>query len=242
MRIYACGCSFTYGDELDSPATHAWPVLLANKLNASVTNDAVSGGTNFRTAYRTIKQTQYNYDLYVIAWTTYSRFTFYKSDNNYETNFNPQLVHGLYDKESFYKDWGNTLYKHWYNELYAAKLWFQQIIQIQQILSNKNYLMINTMPNNLMQWLSDKTDFISSVRSLINFDVTTDEQIFDEYNEIQYYNSLINKSNFYKWNEFHITQLSSQFTCGPNGHILEEGHNHLADLIYQHVQNKTSHS
>ena len=143
MKIYANRCSFTYGDELVHPEQTAWPILLANKLNCTVVNNAVSGGTNSRTIYHTIKNIQQDYDLYLIAWTTYSRFTFYKSDNNFETNFNPQLKHTLYSSEKFYADWGNTLYKHWYNELYAFKLWLQQIIQLQSLLRNKNYLMIN---------------------------------------------------------------------------------------------------
>jgi hypothetical protein len=236
MRIYACGCSFTYGDELASPDVHAWPAVLANKLNASVVNDAKSGGTNARTVYRTIKHSQNEYDLYLIAWTDYSRFTFYKSDNNFETNFNTQLVHTLYSTESFYKDWGNTLYNHWYNELYAFKLWLQQIVQLQNVLSNKNYLMINTMSNNLSNWTVEKAEFINSVKHLINFNGMTDDQIFDEYNEIQYYISLIDYSKFYKWNKFFITQLSKQFKRGPGGHILEDGHKHLAELIYTHIQ------
>jgi hypothetical protein len=235
MRIYACGCSFTYGDELTSPNTHAWPVVLANKLNAKVTNDAVQGGSNARTVYRTIKHSQNNYDLYLIAWTTYGRFTFYKSDNNFETNFNPQLVHNLYGKESFFKDWGSTLYKHWYNELYAFKLWLQQIIQLQNVLLHKNYLMINTMDNNLSNWLVTKDEFTNSIKHLINFDSMNDEQIFDEYKEIQYYISLIDFSKFYMWNEFYITQLSSIFPVGPRGHMLEQGHNHLAELLHNYV-------
>ena len=71
MRIYACGCSFTYGDELQNPKISAWPTLVAEKLNATVNNDAVLGGTNVRTVYQTVKNIQDNYDLYLIAWTTY---------------------------------------------------------------------------------------------------------------------------------------------------------------------------
>ena len=89
MKIYTNGCSFTYGDELIDSKQTAWPAILANKLNGTVVNDAISGGTNSRTMYHTIKNIQQDYDLYLIAWTTYSRFTFYKSDNNFETNFNP---------------------------------------------------------------------------------------------------------------------------------------------------------
>jgi hypothetical protein len=220
---------------LQSPNTHAWPVILANKLNANVINDAVQGGTNFRTVYQTIKNSRNDYDLYLIAWTTYSRFTFYKSENNFETNFNPQLEHALYGREEFYKNWGATLYKHWYNELYAFKLWLQQIIQLQSVLSNKNYIMINTMSNNLTKWISTRDNFISSVKDLTNFNSMNDKQIFDEYEEIQYYISLIDFSKFYMWNDFYITQLNSIFPIGPRGHMLEQGHNHLAGLLYNYV-------
>lgn len=235
MRIYACGCSFTYGDELKNPNKSAWPARLAEKLSASIDNNAISGGTNIRTVYQTIKNTQENYDLYLISWTTYSRFTFYKSNNNFETNFNINLKHSLYGNEKFYCDWGNDLYKYWYNELFAFKLWLQQIIQLQQILKDKKYLMLNTMENNLSKWLTPKESFISSVKDLINFDSMNDEQIIDEYKEIQYYISLIDFSRFYRWNDFYIAKLCDQFPVGPEGHILEDGHEYLANLIYKHV-------
>ena len=235
MRIYACGCSFTYGAELKNPNKSAWPARLAEKLSATIDNNATNGGTNARTLYQTIKNTQENYDLYLISWTTYSRFTFYKSDNNFETNFNPHLEHTLYGNKKFYRNWGQDLYKYWYNDLFAFKLWLQQIIQLQQVLKNKNYLMTNTMENNLSIWLSPKESFGSYVKELINFDLMNDEQIIDEYNEIQYYISLIDTSKFYRWNEFCISDLCKTFPCGPKGHILEEGHAQLANLIHQHI-------
>ena len=62
-----------------------------------------------------------------------------------------------------------------------------------------------------------------------------DQQIIDEYREIQYYISLIDFSKFYHWNEFYIAGLCDRFPCGPGGHILEQGHEHLANLLYQHL-------
>jgi hypothetical protein len=235
MRIYVCGDSFSIGDELKNPNKSAWSSILAEKLSASINNNAVSGGTNARTVYQTIKNTQENYDLYLIAWTTYSRFTFYKSDNNFETNFNPTLTHLLYENDNFYYNWGNELYKYWYNELFAFKLWLQQIIQLQQILKDKKYLMLNTMENNLSKWLAPKESFKDLVTELINIDLINDAQIIDEFNEIQYYVSLIDTSKFYRWDDFYIMQLCNTFKCGPRGHILEDGHKHLAELIYTHV-------
>jgi hypothetical protein len=235
MRIYTNGCSFTYGDELKSPNDSAWPVLLSKKLNGQIVNDAVSGGTNQRTVYRTIKNLEKEFDLYIIAWTTYSRFTFYKSDNNFEINFTPTLTHSDYKDKSSYRDWGKILYTEWYNELYAFKLWLQQIIQLQAVLKNKNYLMINTTPNRLKFWLTDKDHFIDSVKKFINFSLMNDEQIFEEFREIQYYTSIIDNSKFYQWREFAITDLCSNYLSGPGGHILEDGHAHVANLIYNHI-------
>ena len=220
MKIYSIGCSFTHGDELQSPSTSAWPMQLAQKLGATGVNDAVSGGTNYRTVYRTIKHLSNSFDLYIIAWTTNTRFTFYKSDNNFEINFNPQLVNKLYKDQSFYRDWGKTLYANWFNELYAFKLWLQQIIQLQAVIK-KPYLMINTMDNHLKNWLVEKNQFINSVKWLINFDIMSDDEIFDEYQEIQYYVSCIETEKFYRWNNFSITDLCTQFPCGAGGHILE---------------------
>jgi hypothetical protein len=127
------------------------------------------------------------------------------------------------------------LYKHWYNELYAVKIWLQQIIHLQKILENKKYLMINTFENKLSKWDVPKDKFINLAKNLINFNLMDDKQIFDEYDEIQYYISLIDFSKFYRWNKFFIGQLTTQFPIGKNGHILEEGHEHLANLIYKHV-------
>ena len=236
MRIYACGCSFTHGDELED-RNKAWTTQLAKLLDSTVDNHAASGGSNHRTVYHTIKNLT-NYNYYFISWTDYSRYTFYKSDNNHETNFNINLSHGLYGKEKFYRSWGAELYHTWYNELFAFKLWLQQIIQLQHTLKDKSYLMINAMPNNLKLWTAPREKFIDSVKNLITFDLMTDEQIFDEYNEIQYYINLIDTSKFYRWNEFHIAELCDRFPCGPGGHILEQGHEHLANLIYQHLCSK----
>lgn len=235
--IYVNGCSFTFGDELAN-TNNSWPCILANKLKTTVLNDAISGGTNYRTIYRTTKHLKDSYDLYIVAWTFTSRYTFYKSDNNFEINFNPFLSNNLYGNDPNYTNWGKILYQHWHNELYSFKLWLQQIIHLQATFEkyNKKYLMINTASNNLNKWLAPKDKFIDSVKSMINFDLMTDDQIFDEYNEIQYYVSCINKDNFYKWNQFNIIDLISQFPVGPSGHFLDAGHNHLANLLFQHIQ------
>jgi len=235
MRIYANGCSFTYGDELTDPKNDAWPAVLAKKSSSSLVNDSERGGSNQRTLYRTIKNLANDFDFYIIAWTADTRFTQYKSDNNFETNFNPSLEHSLYGDQWFYKKWGETYYKFWHNKLFAFKLWLQQIIQLQSLLKHKRYLMINTFSNNLAAWTSEGSAFVENTKSLINFDIMNDVQIIQEYKEIQFYIDTIDKSKFYKWNEFAITDLRRDHKCGPRGHFLESGHLHLSNLIFDHI-------
>ena len=62
-----------------------------------------------------------------------------------------------------------------------------------------------------------------------------DEQIFEEFKEIQYYMSCIDISKFYRWEDFSIRDLKSKFDCGSGGHLLENGHAHLSELIYNHL-------
>ena len=59
--------------------------------------------------------------------------------------------------------------------------------------------MINTFENNLNSWLSPEEVFLDKIKPFVNFNLMNDDQIVDEYKEIQYYNSIIDKSNFYGW-------------------------------------------
>ena len=55
MRFYFTGCSHTYGDDLADPASTSWPAVVAQECNVNFLNDSVSGGTNERIMYQTIK-------------------------------------------------------------------------------------------------------------------------------------------------------------------------------------------
>ena len=63
--------------------------------------------------YQTIKHLQYDYDLYLIAWSEYSRYTFYKR-NNHDISFNIGLEHPIYGNDSSYRNFGKLLYADWY--------------------------------------------------------------------------------------------------------------------------------
>ncbi len=65
MKLYFNGCSHTYGDDL-TDFNKAWPGLIAKQIGCNFVNDAVSGGTNDRIVYRTIKNAQ-NFDKVLLV-------------------------------------------------------------------------------------------------------------------------------------------------------------------------------
>lgn len=248
MNLYFNGCSFTYGDELQDPKKSAWPALVTKSLGANFLNDAVSGGSNDRIVYKTLLASN-DFDYFIIAWTTYTRFTEYNPVDNFEINFNPSLnldasLHysdDLKNNYKKYKNYGDLYYKHWYNDLYQFKKWLQQIILLQSFFDvhKKKYLMLNTMGNNLQQWLQPSNLFIEKTKHLISFfDNADDEQLLHEQKQIQALTSMINKSKFIGWNEWYIKLLKTDYAYGSGGHILEDGHHAVAKKVLDYY-NKT---
>ena len=236
MRLYFNGCSHTYGDDLDLPATQAWPAILANKLGYKFLNDAVSGNANDHIIYRTIKNAG-QFDKIYIAWTYVERFTRYCAYNNSVVNFNPNLINGLYGNDSDFVNYGKIHYAVWYNNLYSFKLWLQNIIMVQRYLESvkKSYVMVNTSNNLIDRWTGTWTDFNSSVQSLLCFDLMNDDQLYQEHEEIQQLLSQINFDHYIGWNTWWITKDS--FPTGPTRHYLSQGHEHIANYILEYDTN-----
>lgn len=249
MTLYFNGCSFTFGAELQDPVTQAWPALVAKSLGRSFTNFAVPGGTNDRTVYQTL-QNLHNHDCFFIAWTFYARFTEFNPVDNFEINFNPalnldpslHLSNDLKTNYKKYKRYGEMYYKHWFNELYECKKWLQQIILLQSFLArhDKKYIMLNTTHNNLDSWMQPTGTFIESVRPLLAFfDRLDDAQLLAEQREIQRYAQMIDQSRFVRWNDWCIIDLQHQVPLGPGGHILEDGHRAVAEIVLNHYNTIT---
>jgi len=247
MRLYFNGCSFTQGDELSDPMS-SYPTVMSRKLGLEFTNDAQNGGSNQRIVYKTMQAID-DHDCFIIAWTSYNRFTEYNPVDNFEINFFPQMSldatshysDDLKVNYAKYLDYGNMYYKYWQNELYEFKQWLQQILLLQSFLKcqNKKYIMLNTMDNRLEQWCSAKEEFLSSVRPLLPFfDYLSDELLLEEHRQIQNLLSMIDHSTYLGFGKWCIVDYTRQFPCGPNGHPLEDGHIAVADTLIK-FYNKT---
>jgi hypothetical protein len=237
MKLYFNGCSHTYGDDLSS-RDKSWPAVVARNLGHDFVNDSVSGGSNERILYRTVKHLQ-EFDKFYIAWTYTSRFTRYRADNNYEVNFNPQLHNSLYGSDPDFKTYGLLHYRVWHNELFCFKQWLQNIVLLQTYFkaNNKRYVMLNADNNLLEKWTVDCSLFNDSVKSLLCFDLMNDDQLMDEHREITQLISQIDMSNFIGWNQWWLTKMCDHYPVGPTKHLLEQGHMATAEFIISHDTN-----
>ena len=229
--LWATGCSHTYGDDLQDKSS-AWPYLLAKKLGMSCNNNAVSGGSNERVLYESVKFN--TCELVVVAWTYKERFTRYDNLNNFQINFNPSLAHTEYSDLYYFNQYGKLHYAHWSNTLYEFKIWLQQIIVLQKYFESKSqrYLMLNAAQNNYNAFSSSWLEFNNNIKDLVCFDAMNDEQLYQEHIEIQKYIDEINMKCYYSINNFHITDLHNVYPVGKTGHLLDEGHQHLANRLY----------
>lgn len=120
--ILTIGDSFTYGDELESRETQAWPYVLGNMANWSVTNIGKSNGSNdmmFRVAVEETAKKRYN--AVVVAWSDPSRFeTIVNGNIESVSAVNPSL------------DWIEDSYKYSYDDEYAHRKWYVQVLALQE--------------------------------------------------------------------------------------------------------------
>jgi hypothetical protein len=238
MSLFFIGCSHTYGDDLIDPDRQGWPALVARAKNQAFINLAVSGGTNDRNLYHTIKHSD-QYQHFYIAWTYTERFTKYREDNNFEINWNPALINTHYGKDDSFRLYGKIHYAYWNNQLYNFKQWLQKIILLQKYLESKNktYTMINSCSNNIKRWTSGWSEFNSSVKSLLCFDFMNDDQLLAEYQEIQTLVNEINFDHYLGWGEWSIVDLTQSYPTGATKHLLEQGHRAVADYILTYDTN-----
>jgi hypothetical protein len=237
MTAFFIGCSFTHGDDLDNKDRDAWPSLVSKHKGIGFVNGAVSGSSNERIVYQLLKNVD-DHEQFYIAWSDISRFTRYYHDNH-EVNFNVHLRNTRFAGDPNFLNYGTLHYKYWYNELFAFKLWLQQIVLVQTYLDSKSkkYLMINTVDNHIKRWTSDWKNFNNSVKSLVCFDSMNDEQLLDEHLEIKKLEKQIDRDRFLGWGDITLQSLTAHCPKGPTNHPLQQGHQAIATYILSHDTN-----
>jgi len=210
--IHAIGDSFTYGDELQSHE-HAWPSVLAKKIDKDIGNLGKSATGNTRIVKRTIDAVIDKSEMIIIGWSDCNRQEFADDIGIYDIwagrNYRAMQTHDHTHRIDLIKY--VTAYD---NPEYYYSNWLRQIILVQSLCklhqipcvmfiacgSNKNHL-----------------QYYKKFSKLLN---AVDQSIFVD-------------NMFTSVNEW--TYGTAQ---GPGGHPLEAGHEIIANKIYEHIRNK----
>ena len=216
MNIVAAGDSFTYGEEL-ADLQNAWPYVLGKKIKAVVTNlgkPACSNDRIIRLAFEHLITFGNNKpDLVVIAWTSPGRMEFADDIGQYD-------VWPGYGGKLFIRDncsWRQELVDYvskYHNSEYLYKKFLQQVIMMQNFLTSRgiNYVMLNTLQNEYYKQQSIKNPDRSN------------------------YFKEIDKKQFIGFNESGMLEWAEGCKKGPNGHFLDQGHEIVANKIYEHIR------
>ena len=212
-KLLTVGDSFTYGEEL-ADKTLAWPQILANTLNYSLTNLGQPSASNDKILRKTIDHLvrEPDVDLVVIGWSNIGR-------SEHADEFGYYDVWPGYQGNLFKQDgstWRNELvdYVSRYHNSEAIHLKFiQQILLLQAYLKshNINYVMLNIVQNEYYK-----------------------KKHFD--GQPQYY-AQVDQERFLGFNESGMMEWTNGCPVGPSNHFLEEGHKQIADKLYEHIGN-----
>ena len=208
MKLLTVGDSFTYGEEL-SDLNNAWPFLLGNKLGYAVDNFAKPGSGNTRMIRHAVEQIN-NYDLIVIAWSHFARTEL--ADENGFYDLWPGC-NALPHKESspWRSDVINYYSKH-HNDQYLYRQYLINLVLLQNFLNanNKKYIMLDAFGNHQdpRRRSTDNNDLIKR----------------------------IDKDSFLGWPDQSMMEWTNRAPQGPNGHFLEQGHEQVANKIYEHIR------
>ena len=214
MRLLTVGDSFTYGDEL-SDQNLAWPYLLANKINYQVDNLARPGESN-TAILRNAMLNADSADLVIIAWSHYARMEM--SDEKGPFTIWPGNVGNLFNGPlSFRQDLLKYINQH-HDDFYMYQQLLINIVLLQNYLQStgKKYLMLDSFN----EWDYDKTK--PCLTKLIE--------------RIPHMVDKIDTRYYMGWPDETMMQWTYGCPKGPQGHFLEQGHERVADKIYEHIR------
>lgn len=208
MKLLAVGDSFTYGEELDN-INLAWPYLLGQKIGYDVTNLGKPSGGNTQIV-RNVVENVHNYDLFVIAWSHFARIEM-ADENGIHDIWPGSQSYLYYDKElEFRKDAINYITRY-HDDNYLFQQFLINAVLLQDFLlsKKKKFVMLNAFGNN-------QIELVNKHKKLAN-------QIIPR--------------QFVGWPELTMMEWTDGCEQGPRKHFLEEGHNKVANILYEHIRN-----
>ena len=211
MKLLTVGDSFTYGEEL-SDRTQSWPQKLANRINYELLNLALPSASNDKILRRTLDYlATESADLVVIGWSNIGRSEHADEFGYYDVW--PGYQGAIFARDGF--NWRNQLVDYvsrYHNSEAIHRKFLQQVILLQSYLKlrNINYVMCNIVQNEYYK-----------------------KKHFDGQQE---FFAQVDREKFLGFNESGMMEWTYGCPQGPGGHFLEQGHQIVANQIYEHIR------
>jgi lysophospholipase L1-like esterase len=211
MNLFTAGDSFTYGEELED-RTSAWPQQLANQINYQLINLASPAASNDKILRTTFEHLlTHTPDLVVIGWSNIGR-------SEYADEFGYYDVWPGYQGNLFRRD--NTLWREelveyisrYHNIESINRKFLQQVILLQKYLESCKiqYVMLNIVQNEYYK--------------------------LKKFPGQELYEQQVNRDTFLGFDDSGMIEWVEGCKKGPGGHFLEDGHQIVADRIYEHIR------
>ena len=185
---------------------HAWPTVLGQKLESLSVNHGYSGASNSWIVKKTVQKCMENKPDVAIVAWTSVMRYEFYQPRNKSLCVNP----GYVDKFYFV----DNLYKHWHDSAGKFIEWICQCILLQNffIANNIEYYFANVF--SIVELLEENADNA----------------------ELQSWLDKLNTDNFIGWPDETLMTWSKDMPIGPGGHPLEQGHQRIAEKIYEHIR------
>ena len=210
--IYAIGDSFTFGDEL-ADKTHAWPSVLSRLLNQTIINKGRPATGNWRMVKRAIDAVLDQSKMVIIGWSDPCRREFADDIGIYDIWAGRNWRALQIDNSTHRIDLIKYMTAYDTPEFYYVN-WLRQIILIQSLckLHDVSCVMFNACGAETYhrQYSQNHKVLVDSI----------DHSMFVDNMAIS------------------VGEWCYGTPHGPNGHPLEQGHEIIADKIYEHIRNK----
>jgi hypothetical protein len=234
MNILVIGDSFSFGSELSdlptadlswqgncyfdpdkcclipvAPSCLAWPSLLENRLSAIVKNLSLPGSSNARIFRKAMLHSMLEqYDLIICAWTSVERFDFTWDGLELQLSASNPIPSLTWFKE---------FVANHYNPMTEYQRWFATMIALQGFFKSNNQPYL----------------FVNAVQPLIPFEyIEIENKRLELSNQIDHDYYINWKSNLSSWCR------AQGVPFGSKGHFLEEGHQLVADKMFNIITDK----
>ena len=210
--IHAIGDSFTYGDELSSQDL-AWPALLSSKINLPIINKGRPATGNTRMVKRAIDAVIDGSEMIIIGWSDCHRQEFADDMGTYDI-------------------WAGRNYRAFQLEDPTHRI---NLIKYMTAYDTPEYYYANYLRQIILVQSLCKGYNVQCVMFVACGSNNSHKQYHKKFEKLV---NAIDQSMFVDNMFTSVAEWTYKAPRGPNGHPLEQGHEIMANKIYEHIRNK----